>query len=57
MKTPLVIMVRSAMSEQQKFIILANDLIRRLSYVQSKVQKERRVQNKEEKRFRKLGWE
>ena len=31
MRTPMVIMERSAMGTQQKFSILANDLVRRLT--------------------------
>ena len=34
MRTPFVIMKRSAMSEQQRMSILSNELIRRLSNVQ-----------------------
>ena len=37
MKTPLVIMERSAMSQQQKVQILSNELLRRLSNVQQGV--------------------
>ena len=43
MRTPLVIMERSAISNQQKFSILGNELCRRLSNVQIEVIEHRKV--------------
>ena len=44
MQTPYVTMERSAMSSQQKHAILANDLIRRLSMVDQKVDMEEKLE-------------
>ena len=43
MKTPLVIGKKSAMSEHQKFSILTNEIIRRMSNTSSNISIEERV--------------
>ena len=44
MKTPLVIDERSAMSDHQKFSILTNEVIRRMSNISEKISIEEKVQ-------------
>ena len=58
MQTPLVTMERSAMSAHQKHSILANDLIRRLSMIDHKVdmQEKLEVVNKFTKKLRTSGY-
>ena len=58
MQTPLVTMERSAMSAHQKHSILANDLIRRLSMIDHKVdmQEKLEVVNKFTKKLKTSGY-
>jgi pyruvate/2-oxoacid:ferredoxin oxidoreductase alpha subunit len=58
MQTPLVTMERSAMSAQQKHAILGNDLVRRLSMIDQKVDMEEKldVVNKFTKNLKTSGY-
>ena len=46
MKTPLDLMKRTAMSEQQKYSILSNELVRRLSNISQELKEDQRKREK-----------